>query len=181
MVIANPPVPLSAADDLVASEAALTAIIAAELADHRPSVVVAPSPVDAHHAHEAVSRATLAAIERVGRPLAVWLWGLWADLPAPTLVIDFEPVLERALFALDAHTGENARNDYADLLGARARANAVLGAERVFGFGAARLPFAFADLLQERVYTRRAWVPGHRRVLDPGQPLSAEDVIAARA
>ncbi len=80
-----------------------------------------------------------------------WMWGVWGDLPAPNVFHAFDArVLERSAHILDAYAGELERNDYQRLLAGRAAANAVLGSERVFGFGspaASTLPYA--DLLTE--------------------------------
>ena len=62
---------------------------------------------------------------------------------------------------LAAHRGELERNDFAELLRARAIAARVLGAERVFGLGAARRPEPYAELLADG---------GPPRVLDLADP-----------
>ena len=65
-----------------------------------------------------------------------WMWGVWGDLPAPNVFYGFDQkVLDRALHVLDAYAGELERNDYRPFLTGRAAANAVMGSERVFGFG----------------------------------------------
>jgi hypothetical protein len=75
-----------------------------------------------------------------------WMWGVWGELPAPNVFYAFDQkVLDRALHVLDAYEGELERNDYRPFLTGRAAANAVMGSERVFGFGAAaatKLPYA---------------------------------------
>ena len=76
-----------------------------------------------------VGRATLDALSprEDGAP-AWWMWGLWADLPVPTLIAYFRlEHLRQILHALDAHAGELERNDYRRLVEGRAHANAVLG------------------------------------------------------
>ena len=76
-------------------------------------LVVGPSPHDGHHGHEAVGRAARDALEAMADPPALWLWGLWADLPHPTLLAGFgEARLEAARHVLAAHGGELERADY---------------------------------------------------------------------
>ena len=54
------------------------------------------------------------------------------------------------LHILEAYQGELERNDFRRLLAGRAMANAVLGSERVFGFGsAAASPLPYAEVLTE--------------------------------
>jgi hypothetical protein len=75
-----------------------------------------------------------------------WMWAVWGDLPAPNIFYAFdERILDRAVHILEAYAGELERNDYRRLISGRAAANAVLGSERVFGFGSAavsKLPYA---------------------------------------
>ena len=119
-----------------------------------------------------VARATKAAISAVPQPTAWWTWGLWADLPSPNVYVPFGPdVLAEAQGVLAAYSGELERNDYARLLEARATANAVLGSERVFGFGSTRASVEpYAELLAELVCTDGRWHPGTPRVFDPTDP-----------
>ena len=59
-----------------------------------------PSPHDGHHEHQRVGRAARDAVHarREATPPRLWLWGLWADLPWPTLYHGFdEPLMERAI------------------------------------------------------------------------------------
>src|SRR3954453_2413036 len=154
--------------DLAAAVRALTAERGADL-------VVAPSPHDGHPRHEAVGRAARDAIE-AGRgadpPPRLWLWGLGAALPRPTLYHGFDEVLMRqATYVLEAHAGELERNDYRALVRARATANRVLGAERVFGWGAPGRDQSFAELLMEAVVGEDDWWTTTPRALAPQQPF----------
>ena len=63
------------------------------------------------------------------------------------------------------------RNDYRDLVRARATANRVLGAERVFGWGAPAREQPFAELLMEAVVSEDDWWTTAPRELDPTDPL----------
>jgi LmbE family N-acetylglucosaminyl deacetylase len=141
----------------------------------RADLVIAPSPHDGHPRHEAVGRAARDAVEAargVDRPPRLWLWGLWADLPRPTLYHAFDDVLMRqAIHVLEAHAGELARNDYRALVRARATANRVLGAERVFGWGAPGRDQPFAELLMEAVAGEDGWWTTTPRALDPARAL----------
>ena len=108
-------------------------------------LLISPDRDDAHHAHK-----TVAAVARTaGVPW--WTWGLWRDLARPTI---FSPFGDRRLAELQhvlaAHRGEVDRNDYHDLLRARAISARILGAERVFGFGSERrAEEPYAELLAD--------------------------------
>ena len=93
-----------------------------------------------------------------------WSWGLWRDLARPTIYVPFgDRRLAGLQHALAAHRGELARNDFAELLRARAIASRVLGAERVFGFGSPRASEEpYAELLSD---------DGRGRILDLEHPL----------
>ena len=157
-----------------------TGPLADALREERPMVVVSPSPHDGHPAHEAVAREAGAALAALGDAApAWWLWGLWADLPAPNLLVPYGAErLAEVRQALAAYAGELARNAYADLLQARARASAVLGAERVFGFGAAGIAEPYADLLLEVRRRDGAWQRTAPRRLDPARPLGEPEGTA---
>jgi LmbE family N-acetylglucosaminyl deacetylase len=153
----------------------LAAAVRALIAEHGVDLVVAPSPHDGHPRHEAVGRAARDAVEG-GRgadpPPRLWLWGLWADLPRPTLYHGFDEALMRqATYVLEAHAGELERNDYRGFLRARATANGVLGAERVFGWGAPGRGQPFAELLMEAVVGDDGWRATAARALDPARAL----------
>lgn len=131
-------------------------------------LVVSPHPADGHPTHEKVGRAVADAGSRLAAPLW-WSWGLWADLPAPNLYSPWgEDRLRELSAALACHAGELRRNRYDELLAARGRVAAVLGSERVFGYGtAAASPLPYADLLTEQRFDGGAWWPGPARLLDP--------------
>jgi LmbE family N-acetylglucosaminyl deacetylase len=143
------------------------------------ALVVGPHPHDGHHGHELVGRAIRRALEAAGAGAPPWwAWSLWAELPFPTLVVPFgADRLHELLAALRAHAGELERNDYARLVAARATANAVLGAERAFGFGAPGLEAPHAELVSELIRVDGRWHLCDPRVLgnDPfaGEPAGA--------
>lgn len=139
-------------------------------------LVVSPHPADGHPAHEAAGRAVSdAGADLPGR--LWWAWGLWADLPAPNLYVPWgRDRLEELLAGLACHAGELARNPYDDLLAARGRAAAILGSERVFGYGApAASDLPYADLLSESRSGDGAWRPGPARLADPACPYPERD------
>ena len=172
--ISDPPVELTAADDLQGAQAELTETFAELLAVEAPEIVVSPSPHDGHHAHEVVARAARAALERLGDDAPRWwLWGLWSDVQIPSLLTSFDtPRLEEMLAALEAYEGELRRNDYRVLLEARSEMTAIVGAERIFGFGSRRLDAPYAELLAELVRHDGAWRLGRPRRLDPVRPFA---------
>jgi LmbE family N-acetylglucosaminyl deacetylase len=158
----EPPLAISRGDDLAAAEERLVTLISEAVQETGARLVISPHPEDAHHGHAVVGRAAArVAAARVGPgtvappPVALrwWAWGLWRDLPRPNRYIPYgEEVMARLGEALACHRGEIERNGYADLLVARGRVNAVLGAERVGGFGSGPLAAEpYADLLEERV------------------------------
>jgi LmbE family N-acetylglucosaminyl deacetylase len=175
LALADQPFAISSDDDLTAIEPLVIGWVTALLRAHRPAVVVSPSPDDVHPGHELVARATRRALETVDVPPPWWMWGLWADLPRPTLYVPFDDdLLAEAQHVLGAYEGELQRNDYHRLLSARASAHAVLGSERVFGFGSARAStLPYAELLTELNLAEGRWCPGPARVLDAGHPLLA--------
>lgn len=169
--VLDPPVAISSGDDLGSAQVRLCAAVAGLVTRLAPDVVVAPSPHDRHPGHEVVGRAVRDALAAPGMPL-LWLWGLWGELPLPTLFFGFGDVeLDAALAVLGAHGEEVARNNYVALLRARAVAARVLGAERVFGFGAAGRPEPFAELLTEVAFADGEWWAGRSRQLRAGDAL----------
>ena len=105
-------------------------------------IVCAPSPHDGHHAHELVGRAARRALEAHPGPTPpLWLWGIWADLPFPTMIAPFDRArLAEIKHALAAHASEQARLPLDRLIEARAVLNAGVGEERVYGSGLAGDP-----------------------------------------
>ena len=100
-----------------------------------------------------------------------WMWGVWGDLPAPNVFYAFdEGALARAARILDAYSGELERNDYQRFLAGRAAANAVMGSERVFGFGSASAStLPYAELLTEVCLVDGRFVASHPHALDEGR------------
>ena len=130
----------------------------------------APSPHDGHHAHELVGRAARRALEAFAGPVPhLWLWGVWADLPFPTLVVPFHrPRLEEIRHALAAHASELARLPLDTLLEARAILSAGAGEERVYGSGVASDPdVELAELICEVALTGRLAAPARRAASSP--------------
>jgi LmbE family N-acetylglucosaminyl deacetylase len=166
----EPPLPISADDDLDSAQRRLTREVAQRVTAERVDLVVSPSPHDGHHGHEVVGRAIRDAVRATG--VRWWMWGLWADLPRPTLYTGFDrTLLDRAVRVLEAHAGELARNDYAALLPARAVVSRVLGSERVFGWGCRMRPEPYAELLTEVALDGDGFTAGEPRVLDSANPL----------
>ena len=158
LVVHDPPLALSALDDAFAARKLLGATLERLIEDERVDLLISPDRDDAHHAHKTVATAARTA----GVPW--WTWGLWRDLARPTIFTPFgESRLAELQHVLAAHLGEVSRNDYPELLRARAIAARVLGAERVFGFGSPRQAGEpYAELLADG---------GRPRVLDLEHPL----------
>ena len=122
-------------DDPFSARKLLGATVERLIADERVDLLISPDRDDAHHAHK-----TVAAVARTAG-VTWWTWGLWRDLARPTI---FSPFGDRRLaelqHVLGAHRGEVERNDYHDLLRARAiaRARARRGARLRLRLRAAR-------------------------------------------
>jgi LmbE family N-acetylglucosaminyl deacetylase len=164
---------IGSGDDLGTAQAELAMLIAELVRQEAVDIVFSPSPHDRHPGHEVVGRATLDALSPLeDRAPAWWMWGLWADVPFPTLITYFHSErLQQILYALGAHKGELERNDYRRLVEGRAQANAVLGPELVFGFGAGGGRGELAELATEVVFKEGDWLLGRPRELDPREPL----------
>jgi GlcNAc-PI de-N-acetylase len=143
------------------------------VADTGARLVVSPQPGDGHPWHEAVGRAVADCGPSFRGGLRWWSWGLWRDLPTPTLYFPYGPERVDALVAaVRNYEGEIGRNPYDELVAARGRTLAILGSERVFGFGApSASPQPYADLLAELRWVDGAWVPSPPRLLDPSAPF----------
>ncbi len=166
-------------DDLARAQVSLEEYVERHLTEDRIDLVVSPSPHDRHPAHELVGRAARTVLAR--RPGAVWwLWGLWADLPLPNILVPFGAErMRRVLYALEAHEGELERSDYRRLVSGRAEANRMLGVERVFGWGAGRRDVAgvgpetpYAEVVCEVIRAGEMWRLGAPRVLRPDHPFA---------
>jgi LmbE family N-acetylglucosaminyl deacetylase len=169
--------PIGPDDDLAVAQTALATVIAETAAQIGATLLAGPSPHDAHHGHEVVGRAIRDAVQMRGEPQRVIFWGLWSDLAMPNVLVRFDAArLAEIQRALAAHAGELARNRFEQLLAARAAANAVLGPERVFGYGAAGTPDdqdAFAELLTDTRWSPGAgWRLASPRELDRSRPLT---------
>ncbi len=147
----DPPLNLDLDADLALATRRVATELPALVEEHAASIVVSPSPHDVHHGHETVGRGVQRAMAALPPTVRWWTWGVWGDLPAPNVYYGFDAkVLDRALHILDAYAGELERNDYRAFLSGRAAANAVMGSERVFGFGSpAANSLPYAELITE--------------------------------
>jgi LmbE family N-acetylglucosaminyl deacetylase len=174
LLVAEPPVALSAAGASPGAEEAAREHVAGALEQHAPALVVSPWAHDRHPSHELVGRAVRDALAASADPPPWWTWGLWAALAEPTLFVPFDDDrLAEIDSCLAAYAGEIERNDYRRLVAARASANAILGTETVFGFGSRARPGPYAELLSELVHRAGRWLAGARRMLDPDDPFAA--------
>jgi LmbE family N-acetylglucosaminyl deacetylase len=171
--ICQPPLDISEGADLDGAETALTERLVEVIEGGAVDLVLGPHAEDGHPGHEVVGRAVTRALEHLSRPVPWWAWGLWADLPSPNVFVAFDgPVLRQVAFALDAYVGECARNGFQELWPARSIANAVLGSERVFGFGTKRASaLPYAELYVERYFREGVWCTSPSRMCDLDDPL----------
>jgi LmbE family N-acetylglucosaminyl deacetylase len=150
-VFLDPPLNLNVDADLELATHRLAIELPPLVKEHDARIVVSPSPHDVHHGHETVGRGVQRAMAALPPTMRWWMWGVWGDLPTPNVFYGFDqPILDRAVHILEAYAGELDRNDYRRLLSGRAMANAVLGSERVFGFGSAAVTtLPYAEVLTE--------------------------------
>jgi hypothetical protein len=160
------------------AEDALVGAVEALIRRERFDLLVSPSPHDGHPRHELVGRAAGRAIATVpdAHP-RWWMWGLWADLPLPTLLVPFgEDRMAEVLGVLGEYRGELARSDYRAVVTGRSRALRVQGVERVFGFGEPHAelgadPRPYAELLTEALHVDGQWRLGAPRTPAFADPL----------
>lgn len=171
--ICQPPLDISNGDDLDRAENLLTDRLVEMIGSGSVDLILGPQAEDSHPGHEMAGRAVARSLEHIARPVPWWAWGLWADLRSPNVFVAFDdPVLHQVAFALDAYAGECTRNGYQELWPARSTANAVLGSERVFGFGAGRAsPLPYAELYAERSFHEGRWRTSPPRMCDVDDPL----------
>jgi LmbE family N-acetylglucosaminyl deacetylase len=176
LVIADRAPPIGAADDLELAQVEIARAVADVMARTGAQLLVGSSPHDGHHGHEVVGRAMCDAVEGHGPPCQIMFWALWGELPLPNLFVPFDAArLEELAGALAAHAGELARNRFDRLLEARAVANAVLGPERVFGFGAHGGSEPYAELLTRVTWSAQSgWRLAAPRRLDSVRSLAAD-------
>lgn len=156
---------LSSRDDRSSAPADLNRIVEEAIGRFPPRLVVSPSPHDRHSAHELVARAVRDRVRAgAGGVRRWWMWGLWGDLPLPTVGVPFDD--ERLVeigAALEAHAGELARNDYRRVLHGRGEMEASLGPELLFGFGTGGASSPYVELLTEVVLSDGRWLLGRPR------------------
>lgn len=150
--------------------------VGTEEPDGHQLLVVSVSPHDVHPRHEAVGRAVAAVLPRHPE-MTWWAYGIWGELPLPTLYVPVsEDWMARGLAVLDAYAGELTRNDYRRLVLGRGAAQAVLGSEKVFGFGDGAVSTEpYAELFTEVVYRSGRYLAGRPTVFSPGVPVSVAD------
>ncbi len=170
-VFLDPPLDLSLGDDLARATDRVAAELAPIVRDCDATIVVSPSPHDVHHGHEVVGRGVQRVVESsLPDTTRWWMWGVWGDLPSPNIYLGFgERELARVLHIVEAYAGELERNDFRRLLIGRATANAVLGSERVFGFGSPAVSSQpYAEVLTEVRHLHGCFMASEPHGLDEG-------------
>jgi hypothetical protein len=173
LVPEHPPIATSRTDDIPTVTAEVLQLAKTTIAEYRPEIVLSPTPHDRHPSHELVARALRdALLEDPADPPRWWMWGLWGELPMPTIGTPFEqPRLEDILTALGAYSGELSRNDYESLVRGKAITSATLGSELLFGFGGKEIaPAPYVELLTETILVDGRWLLGTPRWLDTQAP-----------
>jgi LmbE family N-acetylglucosaminyl deacetylase len=175
-VFLDPPLDISIDDDLAGATNRVATELPTIMERFGASVVASPSPHDVHHGHEVVGRGVQRALATLPSDVRWWMWGVWGDLPAPNVFYAFDDaVMARTVHILEAYAGELERNDYRRLLTGRATTNAVLGSERVFGFGsAAASTLPYAEVLTEVRHLDGRWMASEAHHLDEGPASDAD-------
>jgi LmbE family N-acetylglucosaminyl deacetylase len=141
-----------------------------------PDVLCLPHARDGHATHRAAHLLGVAAMDRVGKKMAVVETEYWHPLQRPNLMVSANrrhlATLQRAL---RCHAGEVARNDYAARLPAWMSDNVRRGAELVGGAGGAAPDMAYATLYRARLRRAGKWQPLFRggRIIRTGADLKA--------
>lgn len=170
LLIADQLPPLEQGHDRLLTQHVLAAQIQEVIIRQGARVVISPSPHDGHHGHETVARAVAQALTSNGSVEQWLMWGLWADLPFPNVITPFSKGrLGMILEALELHAGEVARTDYLEVVTSRARLSALIGPERVFGFGSAGRGWEYAELLTRAVRWNGEWRLCSPSVFEPQQ------------
>ena len=169
----DPPARIGREDDHLRAVREIGAGVQAAVRALAADVVIGPSPDDAHHGHETVGLAIQESL-RYSPGMVLWSWAFWGSLRTSTLLHPFgDATMTSALLALSMYGGEIARNDYREVLMGMARANAVLGSERVFGFGSGRASqLPYATVLLETISDGAHWRATDPRMLDVSDPLA---------
>lgn len=153
-------------------EAALMRSLQSAYRHWLPTIVISPSPHDGHPRHEAVGRA-VASLVKAFPGLRWWMYGIWDDLPLPTMYVEVDAErLKRVISLVKCYKGELLRQRYQDLVRGRLLANGVLGQEKIFGFGSGRNSDSrLAELLTEVAFEDGDWRVGEPRIFSAANPL----------
>lgn len=160
-VVADPPVPMSGSSDLEQAQKQVAGLVIDEARRLDAELVISSHPEDGHHAHRVVGRAVADVAAGLPEgPVRWWAWSLWRDVPDPNRYVPYgEARLRELLWAMRQHAGEMLRNRYDELVPARGRTQAILGSERVFGFGSTGASGErYADLFEDRIRSGTEWV-----------------------
>ena len=174
-VFLDPPLNLDLDADLEHATHRVAKEIPPLVKEYDASIVVSPSPHDNHHGHETIGRGVQRAMAVLPPDTRWWMWGVWGDLPVPNVYYGYDQrVLDRALYILEAYAGELVRNDYRTYVTGRAVANAVMGSERVFGYGSGRASsLPYAEVLTEVRLLDGKFMASEPHMLDEGPAPSA--------
>jgi LmbE family N-acetylglucosaminyl deacetylase len=169
--------PIGRDDDLGRARRLLARAIGDAIGRSGAELLVGPSPHDAHHGHEVVGRAIRDAVESRAEPAHVMFWASWSDLQFPNVLVPFDAArLAEMRQALHAHAGELRRNRFDQLMESRSAAAAVLGPERVFGFGVQGAEHPYAELLTEVSWRpEQGWRLTEPSMLDPSRPIGHDE------
>lgn len=176
--------PGGVAEDSGAAEAVVVNELNQVLEELAPDLIIGPQPHDVHEAHELTGRAIQSTVSCRAGLHRWWMWGLWAELALPTLMVPYgHQRLTEILGVLEAYEGELIRNDYASLVEGRGMVSVAAGSERIFGFGSDRATEEpFADLATEVVCRDGSWSLGAPTIFTGHgglpAPHPAQDVTA---
>ena len=179
-VFLDPPLTLDLDADLDHATHRIATELPPIVEEHQASIVVSPSPHDVHHGHEAVGRGVQRALAALPTSVRWWMWGVGRP-PRAQRVLRLRRSRPHPDRPHPRCLRRRTRTQRLPKVPRRPRrANAVMGSERVFGFGspaASTLPYA--ELLTEVCLVDGRFVASHPHALDEGRepgPSSSVDL-----
>lgn len=155
--------------------AAHVATLAGLIAEHRPSLVLAPHALDDNPSHRGTAQLVAEALAAARADTVLAHTEFWSTQAEPNALVQTSLAdTARLLAALERHTGEIERNPYHLRLPAFLADSVRRGGELVLGAGEAPPDFAFATLY--RLVAHRAGQPAAElppRVFPADQALSS--------
>jgi LmbE family N-acetylglucosaminyl deacetylase len=169
-------------DNLSAAEPAMVDCFADIIKKLQPELIISPSVSDNHPAHEAVARAVMKGIVRVGdqaeskKGIRWWMAPLWGHIAAHTIISPYDAdTLSNVQHALEKYVSQITNTDYVSLLACEGEGRQIKGPQTVFSTGKGKvIDLPYADIFTEVIYENGQWNEGKHRVLDLEYLFTAE-------